>query len=95
MLDAVVLRDNDLHNVLQTPRDRPGRTAIGVGLLTFLIMLLLAGGDDVFAATFHWNLPTLLHVMQGLTIGLPFVVGLLAYAIFRHRHLAAAGEVAL
>lgn len=94
-LDAVVLRDNDLHNVLQTPRDRPGRTAIGVGLLTFLIMLLLAGGDDVFAATFRWNLPTLLHVMQGLTIGLPFVVGLLAYAIFRHRHLAAAGEVAL
>jgi ubiquinol-cytochrome c reductase cytochrome b subunit len=92
-LDAVLLRDNDIHNVLQTPRDRPGRTAIGTGLLTFLIMLLLAGGDDVFAATFHWNLPTLLHVMQGLTIGLPFVIGLLAYAVFHHRHLTVADEV--
>jgi len=50
-------------------------------------MLLLAGGDDVFAATFRWSLPTLLAVMQGLTIGLPFVVGLLVYAVFRRRHL--------
>ena len=31
--------------------------------------------------------------MQGLTLGLPFVVGLLAYAVFRHRHLAVADEV--
>ena len=31
------LRDDDFHNVLQTPRDRPGRTAIGAGLLTFLV----------------------------------------------------------
>ncbi len=92
-LDAVVLRDNDIHNVLQTPRDRPGRTAIGAGILTFLIMLLVAGGDDVFAATFHWHLPTLLAVMQGLTLGLPFVIGGLAYAVFRHRHAAVADEV--
>jgi ubiquinol-cytochrome c reductase cytochrome b subunit len=92
-LDAVMLRDNDIHNVLQTPRDRPGRTAIGAGILTFLIMLLVAGGDDVFAATFHWHLPTLLAVMQGLTLSLPFVVGGLAYAIFRHRHLAVVDEV--
>jgi ubiquinol-cytochrome c reductase cytochrome b subunit len=92
-LDGLVLRDNDIHNVLQTPRDRPGRTAIGAGILTFLIMLLLAGGDDVFAATFHWHLPTLLAVMQGLTLGLPFVVGGLAYAVFRYRHLAVADEV--
>ena len=49
-LDGLAMRDDDLHNVLQTPRDRPGRTAIGAGLLTFFSMLLLAGGDDVFAA---------------------------------------------
>jgi len=75
--------------VLQTPRDRPGRTAVGAGVLTFLFVLLLAGGDDVFAAVFHWHLPTLLSVMKGLTIGLPFVVGLLVYAIYRRRHVTA------
>ena len=84
-LDAALLRDDDFYNVLQTPRDRPGRTAIGAGLLTFLFCLLLAGGDDVFASVFHWNLPTLLSVMQGLTLGLPSVVGGLVYAIFHHR----------
>jgi len=88
-LDALVTRDDALHNVLQTPRDRPGRTAIGAGVLTFLFMLLVAGGDDVFAAVFHWHLPTLLSVMKGLTIGLPFVVGLLVYAIYRRRHVTA------
>ena len=31
--------------------------------------------------------------MQGLTLGLPFVVGLLVYAIFRHRHMTAPEEV--
>jgi ubiquinol-cytochrome c reductase cytochrome b subunit len=92
-LDGLAMRDDDLHNVLETPRDRPGRTAIGAGLLTFFAMLLLAGGDDVFAATFRWSLPTLLAVMQGLTIGLPFVVGLLVYAVFRRRHLVVADEV--
>ncbi len=92
-LDGLVTRDDDLHNVLQTPRDRPGRTAVGAGVLTFLFMLLIAGGDDVFAAVFHLSLPTLLSVMQGLTLGLPFVVGLLVYAIFRHRHATAPEEV--
>ena len=70
-LDAVVLRDDEIHNVLQTPRDRPGRTAIGAGVLTFLIMLLIAGGDDVFAVAFHWSLPTLLRTLQILVIVLP------------------------
>ena len=74
-LDAVVLRDNDIHNVLQTPRDRPGRTAHRRRHPDLPDLLLLAGGDDVFAATFHWHLPTLLAVMQGLTLGMPFVVG--------------------
>ena len=91
-LDALVTRDDELHNVLQAPRERPGRTAIGAGLLTFFTMLLLAGGDDVFAAAFHWSLPTLLAVMQALTIGLPFVVGLLVYAVFRRRQPVVAGE---
>jgi hypothetical protein len=52
----------------------------------------VAGGDDVFASVFHWNLPTLLSVMQGLTLGLPFVMAGLAYAVFRHRHRAVADE---
>ncbi len=92
-LDAFITRDDDLHNLLQSPRDRPGRTAIGFGLVTFLVMLLVAGGDDVYAVHFHWSLPTVVAVMQGLTLGLPFVVGLIAWAVFRRRHAAVAPVV--
>ena len=89
-LDGLVMRDDDLHNVLQTPRDRPGRTAIGAGLLTFLVHAPAGRRRRRVRGRLPLDLPTLLAVMQGLTIGLPFVVGLLVYAVFRHRHLAVA-----
>jgi ubiquinol-cytochrome c reductase cytochrome b subunit len=88
--DAVLVRDNDFHNVLETPRDRPGRTAIGAALLTFTGMLLLAGGDDVFAVLFNLSLTTMVAVLQGLTLGLPILIGLIVYGIFRRRQTAAA-----
>ena len=42
-------RDRAEHNLLDRPRDRPVRTAIGVGVLTFYIVLFVAGSQDVIA----------------------------------------------
>ncbi len=89
--DALFTRDNGIHNVLETPRDRPGRTAIGAAVLTFTGMLLFAGGDDVFSVLFGWSLKPLVGIMQGFTLGMPIVVGLIVYLVFRRRHLAVAG----
>ena len=41
--------DRGEHNLLDRPRDRPVRTAIGVGVLAFYVVLTLAGGQDIFA----------------------------------------------
>ena len=59
-LDWIAMRDDQFHNVLQYPGQRPGRMAIGAGFVTFLSVLLVAGGDDVFASVFGWSLPVLL-----------------------------------
>ncbi|MFF9409459.1 cytochrome bc complex cytochrome b subunit [Streptomyces anandii] len=41
------------HHLCDRPRDRPVRTGLGVGAVVWYAVLLLAGGNDVIAATFH------------------------------------------
>ncbi len=50
--------------------------ALAAGFVTFLTVLLVAGGNDVFAFVFGWSQPTLLRVLQLLVIVLPPVVAL-------------------
>jgi ubiquinol-cytochrome c reductase cytochrome b subunit len=84
-LDWLAQRDNRFVNVLQYPTMRPGRMAIGAGFFTFLTVLLVGGGDDVFASVFGWHLPVLLRTLQILVIVMPPVVAALTYAIARRR----------
>jgi ubiquinol-cytochrome c reductase cytochrome b subunit len=84
-LDWLALRDNRFVNVLQYPSQRPGRMAVGAGFFTFLTVLLVGGGDDVFAKAFGWSLPVLLRTLQVLVIVLPPLVAALTYAIARRR----------
>jgi len=55
------------------------------GFFTFLTVLLVGGGDDVFAKLFGWSLPVLLRMLQVLVIVLPPLVAALTYAIARRR----------
>jgi len=55
-LEAWVTRDYSEHNICDRPRNRPGRTALGVAVLTELGILLLAGGNDVLADKFDISL---------------------------------------
>jgi ubiquinol-cytochrome c reductase cytochrome b subunit len=54
-IEARVTRDRAVHHLLDRPRDRPSRTAIGTGVLTFYIVLFAAGSQDIFAQ--HLNAP--------------------------------------
>jgi ubiquinol-cytochrome c reductase cytochrome b subunit len=38
--------DRALHNVLDRPRDAPGRTAFGMGFLTWVVLIFFAGSAD-------------------------------------------------
>src|SRR5262249_29921489 len=48
-IEARVTHDHAEHHLLDRPRDRPVRTAIGVGVLAFYVVLLIAGGQDLLA----------------------------------------------
>ncbi|MHB9863820.1 cytochrome bc1 complex cytochrome b subunit [Streptomyces sp. YIM S03343] len=65
------------------PRERPVRTGLGVAGITFYAVLLLAGGNDVIAATFRISLNTLTWVLRISLVAAPAVAFLLTRALCR------------
>jgi ubiquinol-cytochrome c reductase cytochrome b subunit len=84
-LDGIALHDHGFHNVLTLPSERPGRAAIGAGFVTFLSLLLVAGGNDVFAAVWGLDLLVFQRALQVLVIVLPPIVALFTYLVCRRR----------
>jgi ubiquinol-cytochrome c reductase cytochrome b subunit len=84
-LDWVATQDGAFHNVLQLPGQHPVRTALAAGFVTFLSVLLVAGGNDVFAVRYGWSQPTLLLVLQILVIVLPPLVAAATFVLVRER----------
>jgi ubiquinol-cytochrome c reductase cytochrome b subunit len=58
-LEAFLTKDKEYHNLLDKPRDNPKRTALGVGSLAFYVVLIISGGNDLVATTFHISLNTM------------------------------------
>jgi ubiquinol-cytochrome c reductase cytochrome b subunit len=76
-------RDTAEHHILDRPRERPVRTAIGVGAFTFYTVLFVAGSSDIGAQKFVVGIPTFTRVLQVLVVVLPIVAALLAWKICR------------
>jgi len=65
--------DNELHNLLDRPSQRPKRTAAGVTVLSFLSILFIASSTDVVANYFRVSLNTVLWEMRILTVLVPLI----------------------
>ncbi|MBO0713273.1 MAG: ubiquinol-cytochrome c reductase cytochrome b subunit, partial [Acidimicrobiales bacterium] len=68
-------------NLLERPRDRPLRTAIGAGTLAFYVVLFVATSSDVFANFFSISLNAVIWSMRFFLIGAPPIVGFATYKI--------------
>ncbi len=55
-LEARFTKDKAHHNLLERPRDNPNRTALGAMAITFYMVLLLSGVNDVIAERFNISL---------------------------------------
>ncbi len=75
--------DTAEHHLLDRPRDRPVRTAIGVGVLTFYIVLLVAGGQDLFAQWFNVSINSVTITLRILVFALPVATALVAWKACR------------
>ncbi|MHB2021856.1 MAG: cytochrome bc1 complex cytochrome b subunit [Mycobacteriales bacterium] len=70
-LERMITKDHGYHNLLDRPRNAPGRTAGGVMALTFYFVLLAAGGNDVLAHTFHWSLQATTWALRAIILIAP------------------------
>ena len=55
-IEAAVTKDKGEKHVLDRPRNVPTRTAIGVAILTAVIILAMAGSNDIIATRFHMSI---------------------------------------
>ena len=63
--------DKREHHLLDRPRNTPNRTAIGVMALTFTLVSLINGGNDIIATTFHLTINQMMWFARISIIVLP------------------------
>jgi ubiquinol-cytochrome c reductase cytochrome b subunit len=63
--------DKREHHLLDRPRNAPNRTAIGAMALTFTLVALLNGGNDIIATTFHLTINQMMWFSRIAIIVLP------------------------
>ncbi|MFN2608927.1 MAG: cytochrome bc complex cytochrome b subunit [Acidimicrobiales bacterium] len=76
-LERRVSGDRATHQLLDRPREHAVRTALGVGTLTFFVVLFVAGSQDIGAQKFAAPIPTVTAVLQVLLFVLPVLAVLL------------------
>lgn len=82
-LEARVTRDYAEHHLLDRPRDRPARTAMGVATLAFYLVLFVAGAQDVVAQKLSVSITVVTHTLQVLLFALPLASALLTAKLCR------------
>jgi len=80
------------HHLLDRPRDRPGRTSLGVAALSFYIVLFFAGSSDVIAQTLDVSVNDVLWFFRIAVFALPIAAGALTYRLCRDLSAGSARE---
>jgi ubiquinol-cytochrome c reductase cytochrome b subunit len=78
-----VTGDHGFHNVLDRPRDAPGRTAFGAAFFTWVALVFWAGSADRIYLVLNWTYSTQIWVYRVMTIAAPLVVFLMTRRICR------------
>ena len=72
---------NKAHNVLLLPYQQPFNTALGGAILMFLLVLLVAGADDVLAVATGTSVVTIRFLLRIIVFAAPAATAALVYAI--------------
>lgn len=78
-IEQKLTKDTEHHNLLQRPRDAPVRTSLGTMSLSFYLILLLSGMNDVIAFNFHLSLNATTWIGRIGAVALPPIVYFVTY----------------
>ncbi len=71
--------DRSHHELLDRPRDHPVRTALGVTTLSFYIVLLIAGSQDLIAQGLTASLTSVTTALRITLLAVPLLVGVVTW----------------
>ncbi|MEV0238358.1 cytochrome bc complex cytochrome b subunit [Streptomyces sp. NPDC050674] len=96
-LEARFTGDRDEHHLLDRPRNRPVRTAIGAAWISLYLVLLAGGGNDIVATRLHLSINTVTWAVRTGMFVVPAVVFVVTRQIctglrLRDRELVAHGR---
>lgn len=80
-IEPMFTKDREERSVLDRPRDRPVRTALGIAALLFYGILGLAGADDVLTTTLGLSVNTVVITLRVLVFVIPILGGIITYFI--------------
>jgi ubiquinol-cytochrome c reductase cytochrome b subunit len=83
-----VTRDRDPHELLDYPRDRPFRAAIGMATITFYLVLTAAGANDLIPFTFGFDMMQFTWLLRILALIAPPLVFVMTWLMCRRRQTA-------
>jgi ubiquinol-cytochrome c reductase cytochrome b subunit len=81
IIERKMTGDTASHHLLQRPRDVPVRTSLGVMAITFYLVLMTAGGNDLIADKFDISLNAMTWVGRIGLIVLPPIAYVITYRI--------------
>ena len=73
--------DAAFHNLADRPRDAPGRTAIGVAMAVWVVLVFVAGGADRIDVLFGISYVGQIWTFRVLVFVVPVVAGTVAYRV--------------
>jgi ubiquinol-cytochrome c reductase cytochrome b subunit len=80
-IEARVTGDRAEHQLLDGPRDRPLRTALGVAGLLVFVVLTVAAGNDVIAVIFNVSVEAMTNLLRIAIFVVPLVGFVVTYRI--------------
>jgi ubiquinol-cytochrome c reductase cytochrome b subunit len=75
--------DNEIHHLLDRPRNRPKRAAAGAAMIALLFTLFAASSTDVLANYFHISLNAVLWFFRIAVFVVPVIAALVTYQLCR------------
>ena len=82
-IEARVTGDYLPHELLDRPRDRPARTALGVTTLAFYTVLFFAGSNDIVAKWFEIDVNKVTWFFRIALFVIPAVSGWVTYRLMK------------
>jgi ubiquinol-cytochrome c reductase cytochrome b subunit len=82
-LEARVTGDYAEHHLLDRPRQRPVRTALGTATLSFYVICFVGAAADVLASTFGLSVNAVLWTFRILVLAVPPIVAWVTYRLCR------------